>query len=175
MSTIISGGGSLAAHLDDFYEVLLLAPQKGIFQYPSKTVASGSSQGCWSRSSLCMIPRCFHVHIAHASHALCSRSQWTWEPLIYTQVLSLPVLNGWGLTETSPVLACRRSVPPRENVRGLVGLPIPGTQVRVVDPETLAPLAEGERVRCLASRPLPPWRKPVLQGPSPQCPSLIAL
>ena len=62
------------------------------------------------------------------------------------QVLSLPVLNGWGLTETSPVLSCRRSVPPRENVRGSVGLPIPGTQVRVVDPETLAPLAEGQKV-----------------------------
>ena len=43
MSTVISGGGSLAPHLDDFFEVL-----------------------------------------------------------------ALPVLNGWGLTETSPVLACRR-------------------------------------------------------------------
>ena len=62
------------------------------------------------------------------------------------QVLSLPVLNGWGLTETSPVLSCRRSVPPRENVRGSVGLPIPGTQVRVVDPETLSPLPEGQKV-----------------------------
>ncbi len=41
--TIISGGGSLASHLDDFFEVL-----------------------------------------------------------------GLPVVNGWGLTETSPVLACRR-------------------------------------------------------------------
>jgi long-subunit acyl-CoA synthetase (AMP-forming) len=31
MSTIISGGGSLAAHLDDFYEVLLLAyPQRNL-------------------------------------------------------------------------------------------------------------------------------------------------
>lgn len=41
--TVISGGGSLATHLDDFFEVI-----------------------------------------------------------------GLPVLNGWGLTETSPVLACRR-------------------------------------------------------------------
>lgn len=47
--TVISGGGALAAHLDDFYEAL-----------------------------------------------------------------GLPVLNGWGLTETSPVLACRRSQPPDE-------------------------------------------------------------
>ncbi|KAJ9507060.1 hypothetical protein QJQ45_004659 [Haematococcus lacustris] len=70
--TIISGGGSLAAHLDDFFEVL-----------------------------------------------------------------GLPVLNGWGLTETSPVLACRRAV---QNVRGSVGRPLPGTSLRVVDPDTLEPL-----------------------------------
>lgn len=43
--TVVSGGGSLATHLDDFFEVI-----------------------------------------------------------------GLPVLNGWGLTETSPVLACRRAV-----------------------------------------------------------------
>jgi long-chain acyl-CoA synthetase len=80
MSTVISGGGSLAPHLDDFFEVL-----------------------------------------------------------------ALPVLNGWGLTETSPVLACRRNVA-RENVRGSVGLPIPGTLVRVVDPDTLQPVQEGQQV-----------------------------
>lgn len=39
MSTIISGGGSLAAHLDDFYEVLLLAYPERIFQYPSKSLS----------------------------------------------------------------------------------------------------------------------------------------
>ena len=32
----------------------------------------------------------------------------------------LPILNGWGLSETSPVLACRRNFP-RQNVRGSVG------------------------------------------------------
>lgn len=61
------------------------------------------------------------------------------------QVLGLPVINGWGLTETSPVLSCR-PVWPRENVRGTVGLPMAGTQVRVVDPETLQPLPEGAKV-----------------------------
>ena len=81
MRTVISGGGSLAGHLDDFYETL-----------------------------------------------------------------ALPVLNGWGLTETSPVLACRRDMP-RENVRGTVGLPIPGTAVRVVHPDTLRPVPEGQQVR----------------------------
>ncbi|EFJ49638.1 hypothetical protein VOLCADRAFT_120723 [Volvox carteri f. nagariensis] len=86
--TVVSGGGSLAAHLDDFYEAL-----------------------------------------------------------------GLPVLNGWGLTETSPVLACRRSDPPEQNIRGSVGVPTPGTQLRVVDPETLDPLPEGRQGLVLANGP----------------------
>ena len=56
------------------------------------------------------------------------------------------VQNGWGLTETSPVLACRR-LRAGENVRGTVGLPMPGTQVRVVHPDTRADLADGEQAR----------------------------
>ncbi|GFR52124.1 hypothetical protein Agub_g14639 [Astrephomene gubernaculifera] len=85
---VISGGGSLAAHLDDFYEAL-----------------------------------------------------------------GLPVLNGWGLTETSPVLACRRAQPPEQNIRGTVGLPTPGTEIRVVDPETLQPLPAGRKGLLLARGP----------------------
>ncbi len=36
----------------------------------------------------------------------------------FYESIGLQVLNGWGLTETSPVLACRRGV---HNVRGSVG------------------------------------------------------
>lgn len=50
------------------------------------------------------------------------------------------MLNGYGLTETSPVLACRRTYC---NIRGTVGLPLPETQLRVVDPETRRPLEAG--------------------------------
>lgn len=85
--TIISGGGSLATHLDDFYEAI-----------------------------------------------------------------GLPVLNGWGLSETSPVLACRRPLP-YQNIRGSVGLPTPGTQLRVVDPGTGADLPDGQQGLILARGP----------------------
>ncbi|KAG2449926.1 hypothetical protein HYH02_000030 [Chlamydomonas schloesseri] len=85
--TVISGGGSLAAHLDDFYEAL-----------------------------------------------------------------GLEVLNGWGLSETSPVLACRRAVE-GQNIRGSVGVPTPGTQLRVVDPDSLQPLPAGRQGLVLARGP----------------------
>ena len=89
-SAIVSGGGSLPTHLDDFYESI-----------------------------------------------------------------GLEVSNGWGLTETSPVIAARRldgdsdgdgdgdDAGLRSNVRGSVGVPIPGTEVRVVDPDTREDLADG--------------------------------
>eukprot|EP00879_Flechtneria_rotunda_P005441 GHRR01005734.1.p1 GENE.GHRR01005734.1~~GHRR01005734.1.p1 ORF type:complete len:588 (+),score=208.21 GHRR01005734.1:736-2499(+) len=69
---------------------------------------------------------------------------------LFFEALGLPVLNGWGLTETSPVLACRRSC---DNVRGSVGLPTPGTQVVVVDPVTYSPLPDGQQGLLLVGGP----------------------
>ncbi|GFR52122.1 hypothetical protein Agub_g14636 [Astrephomene gubernaculifera] len=86
--TFTSGGGSLAAHLDDFFEAV-----------------------------------------------------------------GLTLCNVWGLTETSPMLACRRAQPPEHNVRGTVGLPNPGTEIRVVDPETLQPLPAGRKGLVMARGP----------------------
>jgi acyl-CoA synthetase (AMP-forming)/AMP-acid ligase II len=49
----------------------------------------------------------------------------------FYEAAGLPVLNGWGLTETSPVIACRSLSPkhPAANVRGTVGSKLPGTSV----------------------------------------------
>eukprot|EP00878_Enallax_costatus_P036567 GHUV01041074.1.p1 GENE.GHUV01041074.1~~GHUV01041074.1.p1 ORF type:complete len:511 (+),score=205.18 GHUV01041074.1:480-2012(+) len=69
---------------------------------------------------------------------------------LFFEAVGVPVLNGWGLTETSPVLACRRL---SANVRGSVGLPTPGTQVIVVDPVTHRPLPDGQQGLVLAAGP----------------------
>ncbi len=49
---------------------------------------------------------------------------------LFFEVVGLKLLNGYGLTETSPVLTCRRF---EHNVTGTVGRPLPGTEVRIVD------------------------------------------
>jgi Acyl-CoA synthetases (AMP-forming)/AMP-acid ligases II len=52
------------------------------------------------------------------------------------------LVEGYGLSETSPVLMANPVAPNRK--AGTVGLPLPNTEVRVVDPETLedAPLGQ---------------------------------
>ena len=50
------------------------------------------------------------------------------------------MLVGYGLTETSPLVAIRRE---DDNVLGTIGKPIPETELRVVDPESGAELGSG--------------------------------
>ena len=53
----------------------------------------------------------------------------------FFEALGVELLVGYGLTETSPVISCRR---PWRNVRGSAGYPLPETEFRIVDPETKA-------------------------------------
>jgi long-chain acyl-CoA synthetase len=76
----------------------------------------------------------------------------------FFEAAGLALNNGWGLSETSPVLTCRcvegaAKEEEEGNVRGTVGRPLPGTELRVVDPETLRPLPPGEKGLILARGP----------------------
>jgi long-chain acyl-CoA synthetase len=68
----------------------------------------------------------------------------------FFEAVGIELLVGYGLTETSPVLACRR---PWSNRRGSAGLPLPDTGLKVVDPASRTPLAVGERGLVLAKGP----------------------
>ena len=78
----------------------------------------------------------------------------------FFEAIGIALLVGYGLTETSPVLTCRRHW---SNRRGSAGQPLPATSLRIVDPDTGALLAIGERGRVLARGPQVMagyWRKP---------------
>ncbi|MEM9536059.1 MAG: AMP-binding protein [Cyanobacteria bacterium P01_E01_bin.45] len=55
----------------------------------------------------------------------------------FYETIGVQILVGYGLTETSPVLTCRRA---QRNVRGTSGLPLPDTEIQICNPETLEPL-----------------------------------
>ena len=57
--------------------------------------------------------------------------------------LDCTVIQGYGLTETSPVTHCIR--PHGENKAGSIGQGLPNTETRLVDPETGEDAAPGER------------------------------
>eukprot|EP00210_Caulerpa_lentillifera_P001810 g1740.t1 len=70
----------------------------------------------------------------------------------FFEAIGLPLINGWGLTETSPVLCCRH---PQQtlNIRGSVGTPLPGTEIKIIDPNSLEELKDGETGVVLARGP----------------------
>jgi long-chain acyl-CoA synthetase len=69
---------------------------------------------------------------------------------IFFEIIGVPLLVGYGLTETSPVLSARR---PWQNLRGAAGQPIPLTEIKVVDLDTRQELPQGDRGLVLARGP----------------------
>ncbi|KAG5040917.1 hypothetical protein JHK82_013026 [Glycine max] len=65
-----------------------------------------------------------------------------WEVDKFFEAIGVKVQNGYGLTETSPVIAARR---PRCNVIGSVGHPIRHTEFKIVDSETDEVLPPGSK------------------------------
>lgn len=59
----------------------------------------------------------------------------------FFQAIGVPILVGYGLTETSPVVCVRRE---ERNVLGTIGTLVPGVEVQVRDPETGRTLGIGE-------------------------------
>jgi long-chain acyl-CoA synthetase len=68
----------------------------------------------------------------------------------FFEAIGIELLVGYGLTETSPVLTCRRRW---TNRRGSAGQPLPGTAIKVVDPDSRRPLPQGGRGLVLAQGP----------------------
>ncbi|MBW4524677.1 MAG: AMP-binding protein [Phormidium tanganyikae FI6-MK23] len=60
----------------------------------------------------------------------------------FFEIVGITILGGYGLTETAPITHARR---PWRNVRGADGEPLPGTETRIVDPETRTDLPIGQR------------------------------
>ncbi|MEH2166753.1 MAG: AMP-binding protein [Nostoc sp.] len=55
----------------------------------------------------------------------------------FFEIIGVQILQGYGLTETSPVTHVRR---PWRNLIGASGQPLPATEAKIVEPETKAPL-----------------------------------
>ncbi|ACK64430.1 AMP-dependent synthetase and ligase [Rippkaea orientalis PCC 8801] len=61
---------------------------------------------------------------------------------MFYEIVNLPVLVGYGLTETSPVTNARTH---SHNIRGSSGQPVPETEICIVDPDNRQILPQGQR------------------------------
>ena len=60
----------------------------------------------------------------------------------FYEIINVPVLVGYGLTETSPVSNARTH---SHNLRGSSGQPIPHTEIKIVDLDTGEAVSRGKR------------------------------
>jgi long-chain acyl-CoA synthetase len=59
----------------------------------------------------------------------------------FFQIVGIPLIVGYGLTETSPVTNARRV---DRNIVGASGQPIPETEIKIIEPETRESLPQGK-------------------------------
>jgi long-chain acyl-CoA synthetase len=60
----------------------------------------------------------------------------------FYEIVNIPLLVGYGLTETSPVTNARSLT---HNLRGTAGKPIPHTEIKIVDPQTRQSVPQGQQ------------------------------
>jgi long-chain acyl-CoA synthetase len=60
----------------------------------------------------------------------------------FFEIVGVSILVGYGLTETSPITNVRR---PWRNLRPTSGLPLPGTEIKIVDLDSRQPLPIGQK------------------------------
>ncbi len=60
----------------------------------------------------------------------------------FFEVINVQILQGYGLTETSPITNVRV---PHRNIRGTSGPPLNQTEIKIVDPESHTPLPAGQK------------------------------
>jgi long-chain acyl-CoA synthetase len=60
----------------------------------------------------------------------------------FFEIIDVQILQGYGLTETSPITNVRV---PHRNIRGTSGPPVHQTEIRIVDPESRTPLPPGQK------------------------------
>jgi acyl-[acyl-carrier-protein]-phospholipid O-acyltransferase/long-chain-fatty-acid--[acyl-carrier-protein] ligase len=79
----------------------------------------------------------------------------------FYQKFGIHILEGYGATETSPVVSCNLPdilIPRLWHIQqslkpGTVGIPVPGTRIKIVDPATKAQLPVGEKGMILIAGP----------------------
>lgn len=59
---------------------------------------------------------------------------------LFYEMAGIEIINGYGLTETSPMLTARR---PQRNLRGTAGIPLRDTEIQIVDLDNRKPLPQG--------------------------------